>query len=494
MTKLGKRHSLIIGIVMISFILASFAFAQTDEQKVVKLLRTTNKAQVLKYVPKVYTFTKVNPYEVVNYFTSALMTEEGGAYSYAAPDGQSGKILVICPEHQIPYFDQLAKDLDRPKLTSAPGSKYIYYRMKHRSVLDGDFVDVLYNFGGEALIPDVETNSILIFDAPSGSQNAEDTLKNFLDSPTDQVQFDVKIYEVNLSNNGQLGLDYMSWKNGPGKNLFSTGYSHDRLYTGGKNFNTASSGYGFYMDYPSAYFDFLVSRNKAKVLVNTRLTAMDNQSAVFQTFDQFLIYQKQADQDLVAMKNDLTVAPLPIEKYPTIWQQNTNINSNPSSSKELVGPAVGQIVGVNSGIEFRVNSDVGEQMINLNMLVRVNDIVGYDSAGNPVINSRQFADNMAIPVNTEVMIGGLNRDYVVKSVRKFPILGSLPVLGWLFGGESELKQKSIVVVSMKPMLVQDYSGMNERDREVVNAIVSDAPIAAPETLYGFDQWLFDSEK
>ncbi|MCX7000121.1 MAG: hypothetical protein NT106_07485, partial [Candidatus Sumerlaeota bacterium] len=189
-----------------------------DQEHVVKVLRTTNKAQILKYVPRVYSFANVNPHEIVNYFTSALAAEEGGAYTFVAPDGASGKILVICPEFQIPYFDKMAKELDRSKLTSAPGSKYIYYRLKHRSAGDLDLLRVLYSYGGElpvtapvSLQADWETNSLLLYDAPSGADNAEKVLKEMLDKPTPQVEFQDKIYEVQVNNDGTVGLDYTDW-------------------------------------------------------------------------------------------------------------------------------------------------------------------------------------------------------------------------------------------------------------------------------------------
>jgi hypothetical protein len=89
---------LLIFIFTVGIVIAEEKSSSSDG-KIIKILRTTNKAQILGYVPVVYTFKNVNPHEVVNWFTSALATEEGGCFTFLAPDGASGKLLVICPEH-----------------------------------------------------------------------------------------------------------------------------------------------------------------------------------------------------------------------------------------------------------------------------------------------------------------------------------------------------------------------------------------------------------
>lgn len=467
----------------------------SDDEKVVKILRTTNKAQVLSYVPVVYTFKNVNPHEVVNWFTSALATEEGGCFTFVAPDGNSGKMLIICPEHQIPYFDQMAKDLDRPKLNSAPGSRYIYYRFKHRNPYDAGLMSVLGTQSNEVLAPDRETNAVLLFDAPAGADKGKDYLEKVLDIPTPMAEIALKVYEVNVANNAAMGLDYIAWKNGPGKTAANFTYNLDIFASKIPGNKTSQSGsYGYYIDYPSAYFDFLVSKSRAKILIDTKLSSMNGTPINFLTGDQVLYFAKDT-------ANNLTVSNAALEKS----SRNFNLTALPNAG---VGNSAAQadidystatqpapvIRAVNSGIDIYLTPAISEERINMNLIVRVADLVGYQDNGTPIINSKQMSDSIMVPYNTEVMIGDLTREYIVKSTKKVPFFGSLPVLGWLFGGENQIKQKSVAIVSIKANLINDLSNITDKDKKIINQVANKADTPSPKPLVGFDQWLLDNER
>ncbi len=468
-------------------IIAKDEDAKKDE-KVVKILRTTNKAQIQGYVPVVYTFKNVNPHEVVNWFTSALATEEGGCFTFLGPDGQSGKMLVMCPEHQIPYFDQLAKDLDRPKLTSAPGSKYVYYRFKHRNPYDAGLLNVLSSLSNEVLWPDRETNSILLFDAPAGGDRGVKNLGEILDLPTPMAQINLKIYEVAVGNNAAMGLDYLAWKNGPGKNLANISYSVDAIASNRPGNRTAESGgYGYYIDYGSAYFDFLVSKNRAKVLVDTKLNSMNGTPVNFSTGDQVLYMEKDSNRNLSVNSAALSAASLNLSKQPSIQGNSSQVTTNPP----VTPPA---IQAVSTGINVSLTPAIAEERINMNLLVRVADVVGYQDTGRPIINSRQMADSIMVPYGTEVMIGNLTRENVIKTTKKIPLLGSIPGLGWLFGGENQIKQKTTAIVSIKADLIKDMSNITADENKIINQVANKAETQSPKPIIGFDQWLLDNEK
>ena len=476
-----------------------------DDVHVVKVLRTTNKAQILKYVPRVYDFKKTNPHEIVNYFTSALATEEGGAYSFVAPDGISGKILVICPEYQIPYFDKLAKNLDREKITSAPGSKYIYYRLKHRSAGDLGLLNVLINYGGEvpviapnplrpgqALQADFETNSLLLFDAPSGSENAQKALEEILDKPTPQVEFQVKVYEVQVNNDGTVGLDYTDWKNGPGALLLTGEVGGERLSGSFRNTGADprhvfysdqwSHTGGYYVDYPSAYFDFLVIKNKDKVVIENNIDVMSSSPARFASQEQYLYFSKNYPQ--------FPGQPLEI--------QGPALDSVPRWNREIDM----SVAPVYVGVELNVFPIIGQENVELIISMDVDNVTGYaDGIVNnqivremPIINTRNFSDRINVPIGKEVVITGMTRERVVKHTKKIPLFGSLPIIGWFFGGESERTNKTMVVAVVKPVSVNDMRNYSDESEMIVSKAEGDSPIKTPKVKIGFDQWLLDSEK
>ncbi len=55
------------------------------------------------------------------------------------------------------------------------------------------------------------------------------------------------------------------------------------------------------------------------------------------------------------------------------------------------------------------------------------------------------------------MIGGLIQERVTRGVSKVPVLGSLPILGWLFRSESTKKQKTNLLLFLTPYIIRDQS-------------------------------------
>jgi general secretion pathway protein D len=55
-----------------------------------------------------------------------------------------------------------------------------------------------------------------------------------------------------------------------------------------------------------------------------------------------------------------------------------------------------------------------------------------------------------------VVIGGLIRDTISDVVTKIPLLGDIPLLGWLFKSTSKEIAKANLVVFMTPHIVRQY--------------------------------------
>jgi type II secretory pathway component GspD/PulD (secretin) len=448
---------------------------------VVKVLRTSNKAQTNRFVCEAIEFTKVNPFDVISFFESAVSREEGGVYSFANPDLNGGFLVVICPDYQLASLRQLAKELDRPKLTSAPGSKYIYYRMKHRNITDPAFRTVANYWIGStgALLPDLETNSVVIFDAPTGALGMEKAFAETLDKPLRQVQMQVKIYEVDVNNDGTFGLDFEAWKNGPGKLLLQGRASGQSMhfknsFNGDHNIHTDNGGSAFYLDYPSAYFDFLVAKGKAQVVTSTKISALNGQQASLSTGDQITfneVTKLPADREV----NGKTT-PASVDAYPL-----------PLLSKKTGTPT--QINSVDTGIFLNITPTVGEGNIGMDVNLKVVNNSGFDNAGQPMLNSRQVKDNITVLLGNEVLFGGLTRDHKVETTQKVPFFGSLPVVGLLFGKETNLIRKTMVVTAIVPSVVKESANVTEDDTKLVDQESGEQVVVLPKTDFCVEQSL-----
>jgi len=487
---------------------------------VIKVLRTTNKAQINRYVPKVYKFNNANPYEVVNFVEALVAQEEGSVYSFVNPDGNSGYILVVCPQYMLESLDKFVPQLDRPKITSAPGSKYIYYRLKHRNATDVAFRNALsyYMSGFQAVVPDLETNSLVLFDGPVGDDKAVKALETTLDVPTPQALMNVKIYEIALNNDGTIGLDYEAWKNGPGSFLFygqTSGmilsvphsyYEDDitRLIVDNIDVRDWYRSAGYQIDYASAFFDFLVEKGKAKVLTSTKVASINGYPVALATGDQILYYgvsgsySTQTDvtgtdryvQSATTPKS-VSAFPLPLTKVYREPDKTDLDNISEILGRNSTSPTQLDIKGVDTGVFLEITPIIATDLLNLNVRAKVVSCLGFSDNGTPILSSDQFNNNIRVKDGDSVLLGGLTRERKIQKTRKIPFLGSLPVLGWIFGGEISTVQKTAIVAVITPKVVTDYSGMSDEERTVMDMAEGKIETPLPKTELGFDQYLLD---
>jgi len=435
------------------------------DQSVVRILRTPNKAQINEFVCETLEFQHVNPFNVINFLWGVVSREEGGIYSFKHPTEDRGKVLVICPEYQLPQLRQLAKELDRPGLNSAPGSRYIYYRMSHRNASDPGFLNAASHYlaGSGVLIPDIETNSLQIFDAPVGADDMKAALDDILDKPLTQYEMRIKVYEVNVNSDGTMGLDYQAWKNGPGQSLgifLAEGGASNLKTARHFHYNTRSS--GMYLDYPAAYFDFLVQKGKATSIINTKAAGSSGWPAVAIASEQILWYRVENDAPLDRTVTATIDEPVYVGQDQNIW-------------------------AADAGVELIVLPTVGTESINMDIMLGVINCSGYDGMGQPLLNSRMFEDSIVVADGEEVIFGGLTRERSVKVTRKVPILGSIPVLGYVFGGDIVDQEKAMVVASVQPTIIVDNDNITEKDREIVERASGEQVVRIPVMSTCFDE-------
>ncbi len=441
-----------------SVLAGGVAYGQSSlvpDQKLVKVLRTTNKAQTNHYVTKAYEFRSNNPYNARRFLQRPLAVEEGGIFTFGHPD-QGGVVVMICPEHQVPYYDDLMGVLDNPSVSSADGSKRVYKKVKNRSVGDADFIGTLSSFltTNSWLYTDEETNSIYVSDAPSGANTLLAMLDGDIDVPTEQVDIEVTIYEVDLANDGTLGLDFHAWKNGPGRNLFAAGGFYEREHTDGmtvtgipgKHVVSRGGNAAYQYNVPSAYFDALAVKGNARVLTRTTMSVLNTDAASLSAGDQILYY-------------DVQNGPAPVGGTRDGLLDERDWNGDYPNNRTVTGT----LRAIESGVALDVTPIVGDETINLEVNYTVSTLTGFDAEGHPLVATTSIGaigpDDELIPIDVrvadgeEVIIGGLTHEEKVKTTRKVPILGSIPILGYWFGGEVTTSRKRMVAIVMRPTVV-----------------------------------------
>ena len=145
-----------------------------------------------------------------------------------------------------------------------------------------------------------------------------------------------------------------------------------------------------------------------------------------------------------------------------------------------------------TGITMDVVPYVGTESMELDIDLAIGDQAGIAPNGTPILKTRTIATTVRLLDGQTYVLGALRQANHVESTAKMPLLGSIPVLGYLFGGEADLNRTSDVVITITPKfyLASEDRVSRPRRLDTVEMIVQgEKPQGTPDLRFGFDQWL-----
>ena len=251
---------------------------------------------------RVYVLKHADPYEIRPFIMAAVRsrrvdTNDTKVEAIRYMDG-TGMLIVSAEQYRFEpvengmSIDQIVEMLDKPGLASETGRKFFLYYPKYwdsatlaalvrRVGMTEADDDVELQGGIDTVRADVGLNALMFHTSPFSQKAIERILKEY-DAPVTEALVDYKIYEIDSENDGNLGVDFQAWKNGPGADLFAAG----ARYASGWDFlnnNVASnliksshtSAFNFNPKWNSKYLDFLVAKSKAMVITSGRTSIMN---------------------------------------------------------------------------------------------------------------------------------------------------------------------------------------------------------------------------
>ena len=251
---------------------------------------------------RVYVLKHADPYEIRPFIMAAVRsrrvdTNDTKVEAIRYMDG-TGMLIVSAEQYRFEpvengmSIDQIVEMLDKPGLASETGRKFFLYYPKYwdsatlaalvrRVGMTEADDDVELQGGIDTVRADVGLNALMFYTSPFSQKAIERILKEY-DAPVTEALVDYKMYEIDSENDGNLGIDFQAWKNGPGADLFAAG----ARYASGWDFlnnNVASnliksshtSAFNFNPKWNSKYLDFLVAKSKAKVITSGRTSIMN---------------------------------------------------------------------------------------------------------------------------------------------------------------------------------------------------------------------------
>jgi len=88
----------------------------------------------------------------------------------------------------------------------------------------------------------------------------------------------------------------------------------------------------------------------------------------------------------------------------------------------------------------------------------VNFAIGGTVVSSPIIDTRALESNVLIKSGDTLAIGGLLQDEVSKTRNKVPVLGDIPVLGYLFQEHVNARTKRNLLVFITPTIIRQGYG------------------------------------
>lgn len=282
------------------------------------------------------------------------------------------------------------------------------------------------------------SGTITVTDNHQNVQRVSRFLDSVNNSVVKQVDLEVQIYEVALTDTFQLGVDWSKI----GNPSFNTGLIiRNPIYGGDASSPAIQAGYTF-GDGFGVVLEALKEQGDITVVSKPRLRTLNNQPAVV-----------RVGQDLPVFVTEVFQSP---GTPPVI-----------TTSESIQVVTVGTVLSITPQV-----SDEG--LITLDITPAVSRLVRIISSasGNteaPVIDIRQASSIVRVRDGDTVVMGGLVQDGETTTTRKIPLLGDIPYLGKAFSGEYTSKERTELIFFLTPRIVKDLGEVQVT--EVASSII-----------------------
>lgn len=127
--------------------------------------------------------------------------------------------------------------------------------------------------------------------------------------------------------------------------------------------------------------------------------------------------------------------------YQTVSLQGTNVLFKKAILSLTVTPQITPDDNINMKVEVTQDS--------------VGEIINTTTGGVPSINTKKISTQVLIDNGGTVVIGGVYTQDEIRTTPKVPLLGDIPILGWLFKNQTDTNNKRELLVFISPKILSD---------------------------------------
>ncbi len=310
---------------------------------------------------------------------------------------------------------------------------------------DGHIVNIRNLTGNVLLVPNIDTNSIIVVAPPEDKAVVESVLEE-MDQTPEQVMIETLIVEANLTKSDSLGVEYNFMQTNPLGGVHGTitgtqsfGNQANTTQPQGLRLTLTAAQY-------SVFLNAIQTDTKFDVLSTPRIFTTNNATA-----------QINISQSL-----------------PYVTNQTVDTTGTIVSSYNFLD------VGIVLTVTPRIMSDGA---VTMDVSQTANDFVNYTSFDAPIVNQRETQTTVTVNDGETVVLGGIINNQVNDTTNKIPLLGDLPLVGNLFRSNTKTNQKTELLVFMTPHVIHDAADAEKikeaTESELGKSTQSMIPSAAP---------------
>ena len=289
-----------------------------------------------------------------------------------------------------------------------------------------------FDSGKVTITPDKASNSLVIMASPSDYSNLTQVIKK-LDRRSKQVFVEVLIAEVTLDKSRQVGMQ-------PG------------VLGGGKPNNSVTV--AGMLD-PFGSLGTIGSIIAAGGTLTPNVTASPvNVTAVLNALD------KEGLLNILSTPNILTTDNKEAE-----INVGENVPFQGSATQSTIGTTT-SVERKDIGINLKIKPQISEgDYVRMDINQEISAVKDSKGQAIDLITTKRSAKTSVVVKDKEtVVIGGLIQDNEQEVVSKIPLLGDIPLLGWLFKTKSKTRNKTNLMILLTPHIVKDAADLAEMTR------------------------------
>jgi MSHA type pilus biogenesis protein MshL len=282
------------------------------------------------------------------------------------------------------------------------------------------------------------SGTVMVRDRHRNIQAVAEYLGRITDNIVRQIDLEVEIYEIALSDTFQLGVN---WQKVSDKldTTFSTipGTlsipSPGGLIVQDPVFGNTASATGIRVQHQrgsiTAILDALKQQGNLKIVSKPRLRTLNNQPAVVRVGQDFPVFTTKTtvSGESGVVTRDETISTITVGTVLSITPQ---VAADGLITLDVT-PAVSRLVRTETSATGNTNA--------------------------PVIDIRQASSIVRVRDGATIIMGGLVQDTTTSTQRKVPLLGDIPLLGKAFSGTNRNKERTELVIFLTPRIIKDVA-------------------------------------